>query len=128
MLLHLSIPAGRKCRNNNQINTFKHKLQYKLFLLAQIVLYGLKLYRTSLKLHVILYKSYTLLYTNSTKQLSYSKEARTENHCLLLCLYCSEAAGSPEVAVIYLSNPFFQHVFLSSLLLSGVCQRDRTDT
>lgn len=36
--------------------------------------------------------------------------------------------GSPEVAVIDLSNPSFQHVILSPLLLSGVCQRDRAAT
>lgn len=36
--------------------------------------------------------------------------------------------GSPEVAVIDLSNPSFQHVILSPLPLSGVCQRDQTAT
>lgn len=36
--------------------------------------------------------------------------------------------GSPEVAVMDLSNPFSQHVILSLLPLSSVCQRDRGAT
>lgn len=41
---------------------------------------------------------------------------------------CSVARlpNSPEVAVIDLSNPYLQHVILSPLPLSGVCQRDQT--
>lgn len=46
--------------------------------------------------HLVFHKSHTPRHTHThTMQLTYSKGTETENHCKLLCLYCSPAARLP---------------------------------
>lgn len=46
--------------------------------------------------HTFFHKPYTPSHSHTrTMRLSYSKGTETENHCLLLCLYCSQPARLP---------------------------------
>lgn len=76
--------------------------------------------------HTALHKSYTPHHTNTFAQCSWVTVEGPRVKITAYYFVCTVARllGSPEVAVIDLSNPSFKHVILSLLLLPAVCQGD----
>lgn len=70
---------------------------------------------------------HTYMHTCTHAQSHYStvKEVRLKITANYFVCTVAQLPGSPEAAVIDLSSPFLQHVILSLLPLSGVCQRDQ---
>lgn len=80
--------------------------------------------------HPVFHKSHTHHHTHTHAQCSWLtvKGLRLKITANYFVSTVARLPGSPEVAVIDLSNPSFQRVILSPLLLSGVCQRDQGAT